>query len=179
MPVITARSACWAYTLDPLKATKTDKNRNTPTPNVRFIPAPSHLGIQPQSHAKPENRCLEPLDFTPKLDNPGKRLLETSAFVLLFKSEVKKIFCTDKQIFLNSPDQSRIACATKPSIALLPSPRSLRLSDPPLPTEPRLAVYDKLVVNAYHESWPRKAWFDGSTSRCEEIPTCLHLTDAV
>src|SRR5258705_8615386 len=123
MPVITARSACWAYTLDPLNATKTDKNKNTPTLNVRFIPAPSHLGIQPQSHVKPGNQCLEPLDFTQKLDNPGKRLLETSAFVLLFKSEVKKIFCTDKQNFLNSPEQSCIVCATKPSIVLLPSPK--------------------------------------------------------
>src|SRR5712672_3110132 len=155
IPVITARSACWAYTLDPLNATKTDKNKNKPKLNVLFIPAPSHLGIQPQSGVKPGNRCLEPLDFTPKLDSPGKRLLETSAFVLLFKSEVKKIFCTGKQIFLNSPQQSRIVCATKPLKEFSCPPFLCRTL--PSPTEPRLAVYDTPVVNAYHESWPRKA----------------------
>src|SRR6267154_1639187 len=115
IPVITARSACWAYTLDPLNATKTDKNKNTPTLNVRFIPAPSHLGIS-LNRRETWNRCLEPLDFTPKLDNPGKRLLETSAFVLLFQPEVKKIFCTHKQIFLKPSDQT---CYPAPSNAPL------------------------------------------------------------
>jgi hypothetical protein len=89
-----------------------------------------------ESAAEPPKFSIT-LHFQQNSDNPGKRFLKTSAFVLLLKAEVKNIFCAGKEIFLVNRQSLTIAGFRQPEATPLFSevfaakrPRSRSQSSP-------------------------------------------------